>query len=210
VEAKKKKGARIPWTKIATWLTFFYVFIIKGDELVSVSSRWVFGPGDLTVVEFDHLSLIDQTQFFYPPAGPTRSVDVDTDRVELQFKVVNHSQQSILVQRVEVILEANGTVPEHTAKAARFKTARLDVSGVYPLSVPNLQPNERAVRYVNVPHVLEPDDADAFNVLLVWPSYVDITGTYSINPRLITSAGVTELDSFAVPLLSDRMRVSDD
>lgn len=199
----KKTRTRIPWTKIATWLTFFYVFIVRGDELVSVANRWLFGPGDLTVVEFEHLARIVQAKLLYPPDDPHRTVDIDTDYVELEFEVVNHSQQTILVQRVEVDFEARGTVPEGAAK-----TATLDVSGEYTLIVPNLQPNDHAVRYVNVPHVLKPSDADAFKILLVWPFHVDITGTYSVNPRLITSAGVTQLESFDVPLLSNRVRVS--
>lgn len=199
----KKPRARIPWTKIATWLTFFYVFIIRGDELVSVAERWVLGPGDLTVVEFDHLPRIAQAQFTVPLSGPRRSVDVDTDFVDLQFKLVNHSQQTVLVQRVEIIFEARGSVPE-----GAVKTATLDLSGEYILEVPNLQPNEQAIRYINVPHVLKPSDADAFKVVLAWPPHVDITGKYSITPRLITSAGVTELESFEVPLLSDRVRAA--
>jgi len=199
----KKTRTRIPWTTIATWFTFFYVFIIRGDELVSVANRWLFGPRDLTVVEFDHVARIHQSQLLYPRDGSRRTIDNDTDVVDLEFKVVNHSQQTILVQRVEVGFEARGTVPEGAAK-----TATLEMSAEYTLTAPNLQPNEQAVRYVNVPHVLKPGDADAFKVVLVWPYHVDITGRYSIKPRLITSAGVTQLASFDVPVLSDRVGVS--
>ena len=75
--------------------------------------------------------------------------------------------------------------------------------------MPDLGPGEQAVRYVKVPHVLKAGDADAFKVILVWPAHVDITGTYSISPRLVTDVGVTELESFDVPVLSDRVPMED-
>lgn len=200
----KKATVRIPWTTIATWLTFFYVFIIRSDELVSVANRWIFGPGDLSVVEFEHIARVDQSRLSDSHDQPRTSIDSDTTSVALEFKVVNNSQQTILVQRVEIELEARGTIPEGTVK----KTSALQVSGEYTLILPNLQPDEQAVRYVNVPHVLKPGDADAFTVILVRPLHVDITGTIYITPRLITSAGITQLESFDIPLLSDRRRIS--
>tara|TARA_R110002111_G_scaffold155555_1_gene222375 strand:- start:739 stop:1443 length:705 start_codon:yes stop_codon:yes gene_type:complete len=199
------KLRRIEWTKIATWCTFLYVFVVKGDELVSLADRWFFASNGLTVSEFTHESFVSPPSQFYPPDSddPDRFDPVkNTDRVEIGFKLLNHTNHTILVERAEFDFTTKGTVPNGI-----IQTSKLEVNGEYTLVVPDLRPDEDAARYINTPHVLKPNDADHFVVSLVWPRHVDITGAYTISTQLVTSDGILNLEEFSVPVLSDRVIV---
>ena len=203
-EAKKNRFRRIRWTHVAAWCAFIHVFLVRGDELVSTVDRWINGTGELTVVAFDHERRGDHASLFSPgDSARLPSEQADTSSVELEFKLINHSSQTVLLERVELGFEAEGEVPEGMAK-----TAKLEVSGEYTVAVPNLQPSESAERYVSVPHVLKPGDADRFTVTLAWPPHVDITGIYTVSTSLITTAGKYEMDAVSVPVLSDRRPVA--
>jgi len=195
---------RIEWTKVATWFTFFYVFVVKGDELVSLADRWFFASKGLSVSEFTHESFVNPPSPFSPPDRDAAHYDPakNTDRVEIGIKLLNNTNHTILVERAEFEFVAEGKVPEGS-----IQTAKLETSGEYVISVPDLQPNEKATRYVNTPHVLKPNDADYFVVSLVWPRHVDISGTYTIATQLVTSDGRHALESFTVPVLSDRVLI---
>ncbi|WP_144056759.1 hypothetical protein [Rhodopirellula europaea] len=195
---------RIEWTKVATWFTFFYVFVVKGDELVSLADRWFFASNGLTVSTFTHESFVNPPSQFYPsdPDGDGSDPLKNTDRVEIGLKLLNNTNHTILVERAEFDFRAEGTVPKGVAQ-----TSKLELNGEYAISVPDLQPNEEATRYVTTPHVLKPNDADHFIISLVWPRHVGISGTYTIATRLVTSDGIHNLEEFDVPVLSDRVLV---
>ena len=203
-QAKSSWFRRIEWTKVATWFTAFYVFVVKGDELVSLADRWFFASNGLTVSTFTHESFVDPPSPFYPFEPDADRFDPlkNTDRVEVILKLLNNTNHTILVERVEFDFRAEGTVPK-----GEVQTSKLEVSGEYVISVPDLQPNEEATRYVTTPHVLKPNDADHCIILLVWPRHVDVSGTYRIATRLVASDGIHDLEEFDVPVLSDRVLV---
>ena len=152
-------------------MAFFYVIIVGCDELASLANRWFYAPSGLTVAEFSHESFVDPPSPFYPADPGKLDRDRNTDRVELRFKLLNDTKNTVLIERVELDLKADGVVP-----AGMKQTSKLEVSGEYSLPVPDLQPGETATRYVSTPHVLKPSGADYFVVSLVWPSQVHRRG----------------------------------
>lgn len=197
---------RIPWTKSIAWATAFWVFIVNGDNGLSVLSRWINGSGKLTVVNFDHVSHARSKplSFDVPESAesPTENDPSGTDSIELDLQLVNHSKQAVIIDRVEFDFEANGVV----AKGIH-QTVRIEVSGEYRLIIPELKPNEKATRYIKVPHILKPDDADRLIITLEMPHQISIDGTYKIRTRIVSTAGTIELDSFEVPIESNLKQV---
>jgi hypothetical protein len=200
-----------PWwrhfspTHLVAWLTFLYVFVVQGDELMSVLNRRLLGPGNLDVVEFTHVSDTHDCDRRDDADESGRSGLEDTDFVDLTFKVVNRSEQTILVQRVEVEIEAHGA-----AAGGKLVSpcSHLEMSGEYKIVAPNLSPGEQATRYVAVPHVVKPQDADAFSVTLLLADAASVTGRYTIRTRLVTSAGTETLESFDVPVRADSVEAT--
>lgn len=219
---KKRLRERIPVTKVVTWITFFYVFVVNGNQFLLVVNSWFSGPQDVTV-QFDHTRRLresiqtapglgfGQADTFDggpirfpagPPGQPKSTLDNDTEFIDLQFQLVNHSEKTITIEKVEIECTAVGTIPDGV-----YRAAVLTPSAEYTLYLPDLSPNQQQRRFIKVPHTLKPDEADAFTVVLQWRGGVSLTGTYTITPTLITSVGEQELASFDVPVLSDKVPV---
>lgn len=180
------------------------VFLLGVDDLITRVNGWLPGSKGLTVVEYRQESITDPPSPLYPPdPNPDRyNPESNTDRVDLHIKLINNTDHTIVLERLEFDFSANGVIP-----AGMARTAKLEPSGEYSLIVPDLQPEETASRYMRTPHALKPSDADYLVAKLFLPVNVTVTGEYSITARLLTSDGTIEFDSFTVPVLSDRVPV---
>lgn len=201
----KSLRSTLTWTGFAAWVSFFYVIAMGADSLVSLWQRRFSKPQDVTISEFEYSPRVRDFDEWYPPQEPARTAESDTDLIDLKFKLINHSTQTILVKRVEVDFVAKGSVPD-----GGFETSVMEISGRYVIKVPDLQPDQNATVYVDVPHKLGPNEADAFEVVLIWPDAVAITGEYIVQPRLVTSVGVQELRKFSVPVISDAVPIKEE
>lgn len=182
------------FTPKAALIGFLYAVVMGGDQLASFYERRIAGAQDIEIIEFTHTPDV-RTKF---DDLNQRTANEDTDHVELSLKIVNNSSETILLKRMEFEYFATGEMPEGI-----HETSSLTYSAEYTVYVPDLEPNQKALRYIPLPHVLKPSEADAIRLWLVWPFSTSITGEYRIRPTLVTSVGSQSLKEIVVPVQSN-------